>query len=300
MSSENVTYIELTKDNIRSFDDYIPPAVAVRILRENVSGWGAVEGDLVSGLVLCERDHKNNRLWILWLYVDEEIRGQGVGGTLYEKAAASMEEPDAVLCRYLFPAHGMLDAFLEKKGFTVRTESEYEGESKTKVHLAMKGRAVPEEQNPDAWAVANVPDMSRALPRLMALLSYLEHAGMKGEISALAGVAPIILARDDEDTPGFMVMVTDEGGDTENYVVVLRTEIELEEEEAKEIAEELAVWERHFRIVSGQVDFDDDILIFTASMPVDDDGPNRAMFNDFVEEFLEESGRFLEAMSEDE
>ena len=301
MKSEKYTLIKLTKKNMGSFEEYIPKAVAVKILSENVFGWGVVEDDMASGLVLGETDRDNNSLILLWLYVDEEIRRQGVGRMLFDKACSSMDGSPEIHCRYLFPLHQDLEGFLEHLGFDIGIADEDrddQGEAEDSVHIAVKGDYPFAGEQTAEWLRENVHDVGHTMPRLLSLMSYLEKTGYEGSLMAAAGDEPGIYIGWKDDHPGVEIRIVGDETDEERYTIMLRMETEIDEEDAEYVEGELHLWQKQFKITAGRFDREHGRLLFTAAMPVDSGIPEPPVIGDFIEEFLEETGLFFDAVTE--
>ena len=86
--------------------------------------------------------------------------------------------------------------------------------------------------------------------------------------------------------------------DEERYTIMLRMETEIDEEDAEYVEGELHLWQKQFKITAGRFDREHGRLLFTAAMPVDSGMPKPPVVGDFIEEFLEETGLFFEAATE--
>lgn len=291
----DIKYIELSKDNILSFDSYLPKEIVRRILEPEVYGWGVLAEDLTSGVILCERNENMGALHILWLYVDEEVRGNGIGDGLYEKAIEGAGEDMAMVwTEYYYPFHETAEGYFRKKGFEIVVKDEEETDE-NEVHMAscmLKGGV---EGNADERLLLGGDGLNAyRIPRLLALGSYFANLEkVDADLIMPEGMEPLIIFNRGKNTPEVGITVTPDGVDKESYVIMARIELEVEPEEFEKTTAALNDWAEEFVLVSGQLHPENEVVDFIATLPVDAGVPEQEIFVDFITEYLEETDRFF-------
>ncbi len=170
------TCIPLTEKNILSFDDYIPPEMQYLILSEGTDGFGALEGDLASGALMLRRnkgEEGRDLYQLLWVYVDDQMRENGIGTLLLKQALsyAGEEDAGAVYCRYPAEPFPEADAFFNAAGFRVFEDEETEG-----FHVAWM-QIEKEEENTEYDVLTGMQGNTYLLPRLNAIVQSLADLG---------------------------------------------------------------------------------------------------------------------------
>ncbi len=300
--TERFKYIPLTIDNILSFEDYMPRMIQQMILRDSVSGWGVVEDDLVSGVAMVELIKDKNliripgqeedKLRILWLFVDEEVRGQGIGKELLARCIAFAEENNVmgVYSRYPSDESGKTDDFLIACGFSVAGDgreevveafSESEFEPKVPLHTAwlrLKGKA----QTADRQLLEESKDMGLVMPRLTSIRLYLEEMGY-GDQTLIQDEwknTVLVVARDGDLSEMMISILPGVQGMEESYVINVRGKRPYHEK-PDIIASYLKTWQKSHPMTVGEINEGESCVEFSAMIPVDSGMVNEEQFHDF-------------------
>lgn len=293
MSKTEYRLEELNKDNILSFDEYLPQNAAIRILDEGVFGWGVVEADYASGVILCERNRETDVLWILWLYVDEEVRNRGIADRLYEEALKAAGEVRGVNCQYLFPAHEAMEEYLLHKGFSIYTKREGDPEEdEEEVHLARL--MLQDPISDDGHILSAAPRAAYQLPRLFILKEYLDELEIPSEIVAPEGFDPGICVERMDPLAPIDIYVLPDLEDQENYSIAFRIALDLEDTDFSTAEEAVKNYAKDFVITEAELDPEEETLEFVAMLPVDSGVPDKQIFSDFLAAYIKETDGFLE------
>jgi N-acetylglutamate synthase-like GNAT family acetyltransferase len=222
MDEKKFRIIELSSDNIGSFDLYIPRKMALMILKENVFGYGVCEGDLVSALILAEKIPSQSAIRIIWLYVDEEVRGQGLSDALYEKVLEEYKEARIVYLQYFYPLHEMVEEYFLHKGFETFTKASPEGTNESQeIHMALKRTDDLALPFGEAQALYMAPDLGWQLPRLLAVGEYLSNMGLSGNVVISYHEEPFIAVPSEDGSAPVRISVALDEKETEQYTLVL-------------------------------------------------------------------------------
>ncbi len=313
---ERFTYVPLTIDNILSFEDYIPRDVARMILSNAVFGWGVVEDDLVSGaaMVALERNmdamlegtgaegSDSNEsmdefgadylLRILWLFVDEEVRGNGIGRELLGRCreAAAQKGAAGIYCSYPAVWSDTADAFFISCGFIDTSEGHIESiydltgdgaGSNDKVHTAwlrLKGKAQTFERN----LFRHMPDAGSVIPRLNGIVQYLYDMGFENTafVTDDDGRVSLIVSRSGDLCDIGISILSNSGEQTERYSIMVQGTLQYPYENAV-MEEYLKNWHRKHPMVMGSVSAEDESVIFAAVIPVEEGIVDEAQFKEF-------------------
>ena len=232
MDEKRFRLIELDSDNIGSFDLYIPKKTALLILREGVFGIGVLEGNYVSGLILAEKMPHLESLRIIWLYVDEEVRGLGLADALFEKALENYKEAKVIFMQYFYPLHEKAEEYFLHKGFETFTKDSSKIGADEEIHMALK--RCDDEPLPfgEEQALFMAPDLGWQLPRLLVIGEYLHNMGFESDVVISSQEEPFIPVNlKGQDRP-VKISVIVEDRNSEEYTLVLRKKAREREEDA--------------------------------------------------------------------
>lgn len=311
--TERFKLIPLTIDNILSFEDYMPRMVQQMILRDPVSGWGVIEDDVVSGVAMVELIKDTNpvrvvgqeeiKVRILWLYVDEEVRGQGIGKELMNRCMAFAEENNAIgiYCRYPGDDPGRTDDFLIRSGFSVEVDgrediveafSDSESGPAVPLHTAwlrLKGKA----ETRDRQIRNSSPDMGRQMPRLNTIALYLEEMGYDDcFIKTDDRRDMVLIVSGNSELPDVSVSVQpDEDDLNESYTIIVRSELPYREN-PEAAAGYLERWQKSHLMTVGEIKEETSSIEFTAMIPVESGAVDEERFRDFFTAFCADIDSF--------
>ena len=311
--AERFRYIPLTIDNILSFEDYLPRMIQQMILRDSVSGWGVVEDDVVSGAAMVELigdtnpiripGQEEDQLRILWLFVDEEVRGQGIGKELLTRCRAFAEENNAIglYCRYPADDLGRTDDFLISFGFSVEADGRediveaFSGstfEPAAPLHTAwfrLKGKA----ETIDRQLMKSSPDMGRQIPRITPIERYLEEMGYDDQLLTTDDRSDTVLtvSRDKELSDVVISVLPDEEDHKESYTIIVRSS-RFFNEEPDVTASYLERWQKSHLMTVGDINEETSSIDFTAMIPVESGAVDEERFRDFFAAFCEDIDSF--------
>lgn len=305
---ERFTYIPLTIDNILSFEDYIPRQIQYMIMREEVSGWGVLEGDLASGAALVEmvrdtddfraKDEKEDVLRILWIYVADEVRGEGIGRSLLAKCreVAEADTVTGLVCQYPAADFEAADQFFLSDGFTVTSDGR-----ENIVDAFAKSEIAPEASMHTAWLrlrgnartfdrtlLESDPNMGIIMPRLTAISEYLSELGYE-ELSVTAnaqdGIALVV--ERDEGLCDLAVSILPDVNDVESYAILVQGSA-YGRYEPDVIAKYLEKWQHEHPMTLGTLMEANNVVVFSATLAVDAGAPDAEQFKAFFAAVCEE------------
>ena len=310
--TERFKYIPLTIDNILSFEDYMPRMIQQMILKNSVSGWGVVEDDVVSGVAMVElikdRDplyvvgQEEIKLRILWLYVDEEVRRQGIGKELLTRCRAFAEENNAIgmYCRYPADDLGRVDDFLISFGFSIEADgrediveafSDSTKESAAPLHTAwlrLKGKA----ETGDRQLLNSSPNMGRQMPRLSAIALYLEEMGYDRFLTTDERSDTVLIVSREKGLSGVLISVLpDEQELLESYTIIARSNRPFNDK-PDVAASYLERWQKSRLMTVGEIKEETSSIEFTAMIPVESGAVDEERFRDFFTAFCEDIDSF--------
>ena len=311
--AEQFRYIPLTIDNILSFEDYLPRMIQQMILRDSVSGWGVVEDDVVSGAAMVELigdtnpiripGQEEDQLRILWLFVDEEVRGQGIGKELLSRCIDYAKENNVmgVYSRYPSDGSGETDDFLIAGGFSITGDgreevvdafSESGFEPTVPLHTAwlrLKGQA----QTADRQQFAGSKDMGMVMPRLSSIRVYLEEMGyVDQQISTDEWRNTVlVVARNGELSDMTISILPGVQGMEEGYVISVSGK-RVYHEKPEVVADYLQKWQISHPMTVGEIKEEESCVEFTAMIPVDSGVVDEEQFRDFFTAVCDEIDSF--------
>ena len=293
MGQHKIEYIKLSKENIGSFEDYLPATVIVRIALEGVYGYGVAVDDYASGVALCEKNDERDELWLLWLYVDEECRGLGIGDALYKRLLEESENMSAVCVRYLFPIHEQMEDYLINKGFRIYSKiDEDPEEDENELHIAKLELGDEQELTDDRWAMENIPDAGYIMPRLFEIKGKIDDMELNSEIIAPSGNMPGICVLRGQEEPPVDIYVLMNNDNREDYAVSLRISLDVNEDEMERTRSLIKGWDDKLEITSTILHVADETIDFIATMPVESDRSLQP-FGDFYKAFINETDSCL-------
>ena len=312
--AERFTIIPLTLDNLLSFEDYIPREYQRMMLRDSVTGWGVLEGDLASGVGIIELFKDTTGVYLpgeeaviqlnlLWLYVDKEVRRQGIGRQLLAKCREAAEEGGAsgICCRYPGEDFEEADDFFYSCGYTVTSDEREDivdvlresDDSAMSVHTAwLRIKGTP--KTADSELLSLYPGMIRVMPRLSAVASLLEDAGYDD-------------LRYDTTDPGRIAVAVKRGGGlcdivisilpdndetSEDYIILVQGIRPCDHNDPDVTRQHLEKWQRKHIMTAGVYQPAEDSVEFTAALPVDDGALSEIQFKAFFTAVCKEIDSF--------
>jgi GNAT superfamily N-acetyltransferase len=286
MRSDRITFRQLTKDNILSFEDYIPDGLSVGILQSGAFGYGVLEDAMASGAVLAAEEGTDitevpagmsgKNCFIEWICIDRAIRGGGVGAALLSKVEEDALSRGAanILCR--FPEEGCeeLAGLFLSKDYELQYDTQPYDERGNKAFIAIRRQKETERAGLSAQT-------AMLLPRLNALSLYLTNMGYAPYTVMPEkddGTEPYLLVERPDGLPAIFVAAHLIPEDPESAVITVSCPTGAKEGGSDDT------------VMTAVMSDADGTTMRISSMPADGGMCGEEEFKEFFAAFLEEAG----------